>query len=76
MIFLKIKGVYLDKINLNLLHKLSHKSHFRTGVAFNEKYNSSIVNKFKIEKIGAFTYSNNNRTIGLLEMVGFLKIET
>lgn len=35
-----------------------------------------VFNKFNIEKIGAFTYSNNYRTIGLLEKVGFLKIET
>ena len=35
-----------------------------------------VFNKYDIEKIGAFTYSNNDRTIGLLEKVGFIKIET
>lgn len=34
-----------------------------------------VFNKFDIEKIGAFTYSNNYRSIGLLEKVGFIKIE-
>jgi len=35
-----------------------------------------VFDKFDIEKIGAFTYSNNYRSIGLLEKVGFIKIET
>ncbi len=35
-----------------------------------------VFNKFDIEKIGAFTYSNNYGSIGLLEKVGFVKIET
>ncbi|WP_461614964.1 GNAT family N-acetyltransferase [Clostridium sp. Marseille-QA1073] len=35
-----------------------------------------VFNKFNIEKVGAFTYSNNYRSIGLLEKVGFIKIET
>ena len=35
-----------------------------------------VFNKFDIEKIGAFTYSNNYGSIGLLEKVGFIKIET
>ncbi|WP_454053135.1 GNAT family N-acetyltransferase [Clostridium sp. Marseille-Q7071] len=35
-----------------------------------------VFNKFDIEKIGAFTYSNNYGSIGLLEKVGFVRIET
>lgn len=35
-----------------------------------------VFNKYDIDKIGAFTYSNNLRTIGLLKKVGFSKIET
>jgi len=35
-----------------------------------------VFNKFDIEKIGAFTYSNNYGSIGLLKKVGFVKIET
>ncbi|MGF7059499.1 GNAT family N-acetyltransferase [Brassicibacter mesophilus] len=37
---------------------------------------SEVFNKYKIEKIGAFTYIFNNRSIGLLEKAGFAKIET
>jgi RimJ/RimL family protein N-acetyltransferase len=32
--------------------------------------------KFDIEKIGAFTYSNNYGSIGLLKKTGFVEIET
>lgn len=32
-----------------------------------------VFNKFNLEKIGAFTYSNNYGSIGLLEKVGFVK---
>jgi RimJ/RimL family protein N-acetyltransferase len=35
-----------------------------------------VFNKFDIEKIGAFTYSNNYGSKGLLKKVGFLEIET
>jgi len=35
-----------------------------------------VFNKFNIEKIGAFTYSNNYGSIGLLEKVGFVKNDT
>ncbi|WIV11523.1 GNAT family N-acetyltransferase [Proteiniborus sp. MB09-C3] len=35
-----------------------------------------VFNKFDIEKIGAFTYSNNHSSIGLLKKVGFCEIET
>lgn len=35
-----------------------------------------VFNKFNIDKIGAFTYSNNFGSIGLLEKVGFKEIET
>lgn len=35
-----------------------------------------VLNKFNIEKIGAFTYSNNYGSIGLLEKVGFVEKET
>ncbi|MFD3157835.1 GNAT family N-acetyltransferase [Haloimpatiens sp. FM7330] len=35
-----------------------------------------VFNKFDIEKIGAFTYSNNYGSIGLLEKVGFVKVDT
>lgn len=34
-----------------------------------------IFNKYNIEKVGAFTYSNNYASIGLLEKVGFVEIE-
>lgn len=35
-----------------------------------------VFNKFDIEKIGAFTYSNNYGSIGLLKKVGFYGVET
>jgi RimJ/RimL family protein N-acetyltransferase len=35
-----------------------------------------VFNKFDIEKIGAFTYSNNYGSIGLLKKAGFVEIET
>lgn len=35
-----------------------------------------VFNKFCVEKIGAFTYSNNYGSIGLLKRVGFVEIET
>lgn len=35
-----------------------------------------VFNKFDIEKIGSFTYSNNYGSIGLLKKVGFFEIET
>ena len=35
-----------------------------------------VFNKYDIEKIGAFTYSNNYGSIGLLKKVGFSEIET
>ncbi len=35
-----------------------------------------VFNKYELEKIGAFTYMSNNRSIGLLEKVGFTKVET
>ena len=35
-----------------------------------------IFNKYQIEKIGAFTYSHNYGSIGLLKKVGFEEIET
>lgn len=34
-----------------------------------------VFNKFGIDKIGAFTYSSNYGSIGLLEKVGFFQIE-
>ncbi len=35
-----------------------------------------IFSKFNIDKIGAFTYSNNYGSIGLLDKVGFKKVDT
>lgn len=35
-----------------------------------------VFNKYNIEKIGAFTYSNNCGSISLLEKVGFIKADT
>lgn len=35
-----------------------------------------VFNKYNIEKIGAFTYSNNYGSISLLEKVGFIKADT
>jgi ribosomal-protein-alanine N-acetyltransferase len=35
-----------------------------------------VFNKFNLEKVGAFTYSNNHGSIGLLEKVGFVKNDT
>jgi RimJ/RimL family protein N-acetyltransferase len=35
-----------------------------------------VFNMFDIEKIGAYTYSNNYGSIGLLKKVGFFEIET
>lgn len=35
-----------------------------------------VFDKFDIEKVGAFTYSNNYGSIGLLEKVGFVKVDT
>lgn len=35
-----------------------------------------VFNKFDIEKIGAFTYSNNYGSISLLEKAGFIKVDT
>jgi len=35
-----------------------------------------VLNKYHIEKLGAFTYSNNYGSIGLLEKVGFVEIDT
>lgn len=35
-----------------------------------------VFNKYNIEKIGAFTYSQNHGSIGLLRKVGFCQIET
>lgn len=37
---------------------------------------NEVFNKFDIEKIGAFVYSNNYGSIGLLEKVGFMNIDT
>lgn len=34
-----------------------------------------VFGKFDIEKIGAFTYSNNCASIGLIEKIGFVEIE-
>lgn len=41
-----------------------------------EAFIKEVFNKFNIEKIGAFTYSQNYGSIGLLEKVGFEKIDT
>lgn len=35
-----------------------------------------IFNKFQINKVGAFTYSKNYGSIGLLEKLGFVEIDT
>lgn len=35
-----------------------------------------VFNKYDIEKIGAFTYSNNYESIGLLKKVGFSEVQT
>lgn len=35
-----------------------------------------VFDKFNIEKIGAFVYSNNYRSIGLLKNAGFAEVET
>lgn len=34
-----------------------------------------VFSKYQIEKIGAFTYSNNYRTIGLLRKTGFVEVQ-
>lgn len=34
-----------------------------------------VFDKFDIEKIGAFTYSNNYASIGLIEKIGFVEME-
>lgn len=34
-----------------------------------------VFNKYKVDKIGAFTYSSNNRSRGLLQKSGFSEIE-
>lgn len=41
-----------------------------------EAFIKEVFNKFNIEKIGAFTYSHNYGSIGLLGKVGFEKIDT
>lgn len=41
-----------------------------------KEFIKEVFNKFDIEKIGAFTYSNNYGSIYLLEKVGFEKIDT
>lgn len=41
-----------------------------------EAFIKQIFNKYDIERIGAFTYSNNYRSIGILKKVGFSEIET
>lgn len=35
-----------------------------------------IFNRFDIEKVGAFTYSKNHSSIGMLKKVGFFEVET
>ncbi|QSX06655.1 GNAT family N-acetyltransferase [Sedimentibacter sp. zth1] len=35
-----------------------------------------VFSKYELEKIGAYTYTFNNRSIGLLEKAGFAKVET
>lgn len=39
-------------------------------------FTGEVFDKFDIEKIGAFTYSNNYASIGLLKKAGFMEIET
>ncbi|MCQ1529959.1 GNAT family N-acetyltransferase [Lutispora saccharofermentans] len=41
-----------------------------------EAFINEVFNKYDIEKIGAFTYSNNHGSIGLLKKIGFSEIET
>jgi RimJ/RimL family protein N-acetyltransferase len=46
------------------------------GTEVTKDFVKEVFKKYDIEKIGAFTYSNNLRTIGLLEKVGFTQIQT
>lgn len=46
------------------------------GVEATKIFINEVFNKFKIDKIGAFTYEYNLGSIGLLKKVGFKEIET
>jgi RimJ/RimL family protein N-acetyltransferase len=46
------------------------------GAQASIEFIKEVFNKYDIDKIGAFTYSLNNRSIGLLEKIGFNSIET
>ena len=37
---------------------------------------NDVFSKYELEKIGAFTYGFNYKSIGLLEKAGFIKVET
>jgi RimJ/RimL family protein N-acetyltransferase len=39
-------------------------------------FSKEIFSRFDIEKLGAFTYSSNYASIGLLEKIGFIETET
>ena len=38
-------------------------------------FTKEVFDKYNIDKIGAFTYAYNNRSIGMLEKLGFNKVE-
>lgn len=45
------------------------------GAQATKDFIKEVFNKYDLEKIGAFTYAFNHRSIGLLEKTGFSKIE-
>jgi len=46
------------------------------GVKAAEAFVEEVFDKFNIEKLGAFTYSINYGSIGLLKKLGFVEVET
>lgn len=46
------------------------------ATAATKDFVKEVFNKYKIERIGAFIYAFNSGSIGLLEKVGFTKVET
>ncbi len=51
---------------------------WRKGIAAqaSRDFIKEVFSKYDVEKIGAFTYAFNDRSIGLLEKIGFIKAET
>lgn len=41
-----------------------------------KEFIEEIFSKYNLEKIGAFTYASNNRSIGVLKKVGFANVES